>query len=124
MLLRPGSFVFWLSIALLLGGCGRQGQGESCNTQGNDCSSGLTCQPIAGYLDLGKCCLPNSQCGGAQTVSIVHQDGDASADVGGLDANGQSIDTEAGRDTGTMDTGAMDTGPQSGADASDGGGGG
>ncbi len=147
MFLRPRSFVLWLPIALLLGGCGRQGQGESCSTQGNDCSSGLTCQPIAGYMYLGKCCPPNSQCGSTQTASILHQDDDAGVDDGGLDANVQSIDAERGTgatdagatdagafdtgatdtgvtDTGAMDTGATDAGSESGTDASDGGEGG
>jgi hypothetical protein len=69
-------------VALSLGACNGQGQGESCSTQSNDCQSSLTCVPIPGYQYLGKCCAAGSQCSDTQTGFMLSQDGgDASTDA-------------------------------------------
>ena len=84
-------------LALCLGACNGQGQGESCSTQGNDCQSSLTCVPIPGYLYLGKCCAPGSQCSDTQTGFMLNQDGgDGSIDAD-ADADADAV-ADAGAD--------------------------
>ena|SRR5271166_5465568 len=85
------------TLVALLGGCDRQGEGEACSTQGDDCQSPLTCVPIlAGYtVSVGKCCMPNTQCGSAPSGFMLNQDsGDEGSDasVGALD---ETRDTDA-----------------------------
>jgi hypothetical protein len=71
-----------LALAALLGACARQGQGEPCNTQGNDCQSPLICLPIQGSTELGTCCMANSQCGSAQNGFTLNQnDNDATTEA-------------------------------------------
>jgi hypothetical protein len=77
-----------LALVALLCACARQGQGEPCNTQGNDCQSSLTCVPIPGSTDLGTCCKPNTQCSNAQSGFPLDQDGN----TGGPDAATESSD--------------------------------
>lgn len=64
-----------LALAALLGACARQGQGEPCDTQGNDCQSPLTCLPIPGSTNLGTCCMANSRCGSSQNGFMLIQNG-------------------------------------------------
>ena len=58
------------ALVALLCACARQGQGEPCNTQGNDCQSSLTCVPIPGSTDLGTCCMPNLNAATRRVASL------------------------------------------------------
>jgi hypothetical protein len=112
-------------LALSLGACNGQGQGESCSTQGNDCQSALTCVPIPGYLDLGKCCASGSQCSDTQTGFMLNQDGgDGSVDA---DAGADALENAYDDVDAALEAGAApgpDTGGRPPPDAGDGGDGG
>jgi hypothetical protein len=97
-------------LALSLGACNGQGQGESCSTQANDCQSSLTCVPIPGYQDLGKCCAAASQCSDTQTGFMLNQDGGD----GSIDAD-VNADADADADVNAdADADALENGPDEG----------
>ncbi len=83
MSLQPAKYLAWgLALVALLSHCDRGGQGDACSTLGNDCQSPLTCVPSPGYLNLGKCCEPNTQCGSALSGFMLNQDaGDEGTDA-------------------------------------------
>jgi hypothetical protein len=75
MRLQPAkNLALGLALVALLSHCDDGGQGDACSTLGNDCHSPLICVPSPGYLNLGKCCEPNTQCGSAQTGLVLNQD--------------------------------------------------
>ncbi len=117
MRVQPASFAtLGLALAALLCACTRQGQGDPCSTQGNDCQSPLTCLPIPGSTDLGKCCMPNSQCGNTQSGFPLTQD----ANDGTPDAATDSPEDAVGS---PEDAGGDDARPAMDAGADVGGGG-
>jgi hypothetical protein len=92
-----------LALVALLCACARQGQGEPCNTQGNDCQSSLTCVPIPGSTDLGTCCMPNTQCSNAQSGFPLHQNDNTGAPEAATDnADAASSDAAMGNSDATM----------------------
>lgn len=82
-----------LALVALLCACARQGQGEPCNTQGNDCQSSLTCVPIPGSTDLGTCCKPNTQCSNAQSGFPLDQDGNTGAPEAATESSDATTDS-------------------------------
>jgi hypothetical protein len=89
---------FGFGVLSLLSACGPQGEGAACSVEGHDCQSPLTCVPIAGYVNVGKCCTPNTQCGSAQSGFTLNQDGGAETADGPIETPNDAIGPDAGSD--------------------------
>jgi hypothetical protein len=121
LLRRTLVIVGCLPLALAIGGCASQGEGDRCDSRNGsaDCKAGLTCKLnlIPNETIQGLCCPPT----GASTVAACIPNLTA-ADSGAAGAGGGSVSTDSGEAStpeasSSVDEAAVEAGDDSSVDA-------